>query len=92
MNAMEMLQTALNAALFAAVLCFGTMALAAILTAVVRHPWAALWHAFALAAVAYLTVLTADYLGWSVWVIFAALWVAIHAAALSVREKLNQPI
>lgn len=90
MSSTEMLETAAIAALVAMALWFGTMALAAILTAVVRHPWAALWHAFALAAVAYFAVSSADHLAVPVWVIFAASWVAIQAAALSVRETINR--
>lgn len=90
MSLLEAVEIAVNAALIAAALWFGTLALASILTAVVRHPWAALWHAFALAAVACLTAFTADHLGWPVWVIFSASWVAIQAAALSIREALNR--
>lgn len=90
MSGLEYIQIALVSALVVMALWFGAMALSAILTAVVRHPWAALWHAFALIAVAYFTAFTSDHLGLPVWVIFVASWVAIQAAALTIRETISE--
>lgn len=89
MSGLEYIEIVLVSALVVMALWFGTMALASILTALVRHQRAALWHIFAVGAAANLAALIADSLAVPVWVIFAAVWVAIQAAALSIRETIS---